>query len=60
LLPGPQFLRVSRSLIVQLAAVREVRTESRDVARVLLKGQPESLTVARRSSMRIRQALESR
>lgn len=60
LLPDPQFLRVSRSLIVQLAAVREVQTESRDVARVLFKGQPETLTVARRSSMRIRQALERR
>ena len=60
LLPDPQFLRVSRSLIVQLAAVREVQTESRDVARVHLKGQPDPLTVARRSSVRIRQALEGR
>jgi two-component system LytT family response regulator len=59
-LPDPQFLRVSRSLIVQLAAVREVQTESRDVARVLFNGQPETLTVARRSSVRIRQALEGR
>lgn len=60
LLPDPQFLRVSRSLIVQLAAVREVQTESRDVARILFKGQAEELTVARRSSVRIRQALEGR
>ena len=60
LLPDPQFLRVSRSLIVQLAAVREIQTESRDVARVIFNGQPEPLTVARRSSVRIRQALDSR
>jgi two-component system LytT family response regulator len=60
LLPDPQFLRVSRSLIVQLAAVKEIQTESRDVARVIFIGQPDALTVARRSSVRIRQALDDR
>ena len=60
LLPDAQFLRVSRSLIVQLAAVKEIQTESRDVARVIFIGQPDALTVARRSSVRIRQALDDR
>jgi two-component system LytT family response regulator len=60
LLPEREFLRVSRSLVVQLAAVREIRSESRDVARVQLAGQPDALTVARRPSARIRQALQGR
>ena len=60
LLPSPQFLRVTRSLIVQVAAVRELQTESRELAQVHLKGQPAPLTVARRASIRIRRALDAR
>lgn len=56
-LPAAEFLRVGRSLILQLAAVKEITAESRDVARVRLTGQSEPLTVARRASIRIRRAI---
>lgn len=59
-LPAADFVRVGRSLIVQLDSVREVQAESRDVARVHLAGQAEPLIVARRASVRIRKALGSR
>src|SRR3974377_826317 len=59
-LPKEKFLRAERSLIVQLASVREVKPESRDVARVVLAGQTQPLTLARRASLRIRQALDPR
>ena len=59
-LPATQFVRVTRSLIVQVAAVRALHTESRDVAQVHLAGQPAPLTVARRASIRIRRALDAR
>ena len=59
-LPKGQFVRVSRSLIVQVAAVRELDAESRDLAHVHLAGQPIPLVVARRASMRIRRALDAR
>ena len=60
ILPEPQFLQVSRSLIVQKAAVRELQAHSRDVAHLLLAGQSAPVVVARRASMRIRQALGGR
>jgi DNA-binding LytR/AlgR family response regulator len=56
-LPATEFLRVGRSLILQLAAVKEITADSRDVARVRLSGQSEPLTVARRASIRIRRAM---
>jgi two-component system LytT family response regulator len=56
-LPAAEFLRVGRSLILQLAAVKEITADSRDVARVRLSGQSEPLTVARRASIRIRRAM---
>lgn len=59
-LPGVEFLRVGRSLIVRVASVREVQADSRDVARVHLAGQAEPLIVARRASIRIRKALDAR
>lgn len=59
-LPEVEFLRVGRSLIVRLPAVREVQEDSRDVARVRLAGQAEPLVVARRASIRIRKALGAR
>jgi two-component system LytT family response regulator len=59
-LPAADFVRVGRSLIVQVASVREVQAESRDLARVHLAGQAEPLIVARRASVRIRKVLGSR
>ena len=56
-LPATAFLRVGRSLILQLAAVKEITADSRDVAHVRLSGQSEPLTVARRASIRIRRAM---
>jgi len=59
LLPDGQFLRLTRSLIVQLRAVREVRPLSRDEVQVVIAGQAEPVTFARRAALRLRQALKS-
>jgi two-component system LytT family response regulator len=56
-LPSAEFLRVGRSLILQLATVKEIKADSRDVARLHIAGHSEPLTVARRASIRIRRAL---
>jgi two-component system LytT family response regulator len=59
-LPEALFLRVERSLIVQLRAVREVLAGSRDAVRVAMVGQPEPIVLARRASLRLRNALRAR
>jgi two-component system LytT family response regulator len=58
LLPSPLFVRVDRSLIVNRAAVQRLEVVSRDIAHVHLAGDREPLVLARRASLRLRQALE--
>ena len=60
LLPSDHFVRIERSLLVQLAAVRALTTVSRDVAHLALLGRREPLVLARRASLRLRQALDAR
>lgn len=59
MLPPERFVRIDRSLLVQLAAVRALTTESRDVAHLMLAGRREPLVLARRASVRLRQALDA-
>lgn len=57
LLPPALFVRVERSLIVNRTAVQRVDVLSRDVAQVHLAGRRNPLVLARRASLRLRQAL---
>lgn len=57
LLPASHFVRVERSLIVNRAAVRRLEIISRDVAHAHLHGLREPVGLARRASLRLRQAL---
>lgn len=58
LLPASHFVRIERSLIVNRTAVRRVDVVSRDIAHAHLAGRSDPLALARRASLRLRQALE--
>lgn len=58
-LPAPQFLRVDRSLIVNLARVRSLDVRSRDVAELTLVAGGNPLLLGRAASARLRAALAS-
>jgi two-component system LytT family response regulator len=61
MLPQPFFVRVERSLIVHLKAVRKVVAQARDEVAVEVEGFKEPLALGRRGSFRLRRALrESR
>jgi DNA-binding LytR/AlgR family response regulator len=61
MLPQPFFVRVERSLIVHLTAVRKVVAQARDEVAVEVEGFKEPLALGRRGSFRLRRALrESR
>lgn len=57
LLPAALFVRVDRSLIVNRAAVRSLEVVSRDIAHAHLTARRDPLVLARRASLRLRQAL---
>lgn len=57
ILPSDLFVRVERSLLVNRTAVRDLEIVSRDIARAHLTGRTAPLTLARRASLRLRQAL---
>lgn len=59
ILPAGLFVRVERSLLVNRAAVRQLEIISRDVAHAHFAGRATPLTLARRASLRLRQALAS-
>jgi two-component system LytT family response regulator len=57
MLPKPFFVRVERSLIIHLQAVRKVIAQDRDDVSVEVEGFKELLVVGRRGSFRLRRAL---
>lgn len=57
LLPPQKFARLERSLLVGLEAVRELQVKSREEALLYLAGRATPLSLARRASFRLRQAL---
>jgi two-component system, LytTR family, response regulator len=57
MLPKPFFIRVERSLIIHLKAVRKVIAEDRDEVSVDVEGFKEPLLLGRRGSFRLRRAL---
>jgi len=58
-LPYPPFLRIERSLIVNLASVLDYSVRSRDETDVKLDGVAKPLALGRRASARLRKALEA-
>lgn len=59
LLPKRVFVRVDRSLVVRLDAIREFRMESRDLSLLDLAGCGKKLELGRAASLRLRKAMES-
>src|SRR5690606_19368040 len=59
LLPLPPFLRVHRSLIVNLSAIKEMHPNRHDGAMLVLAGCSASVMLPRRAYRRLRQALRS-
>ena len=57
MLPKPFFVRVERSLIIHLQAVRKVIAQDRDEVSVEVEGFSEPLPLGRRASFRLRRAL---
>ena len=57
MLPKPFFVRVERSLIIRLQAVRKVVAQARDEVSVEVEGFNEPLPLGRRASFRLRRAL---
>jgi two-component system, LytTR family, response regulator len=57
ILPPTHFVRVERSLLVNRSAVQRLDVVSRDVAHAHLAGRAAPLILARRASLRLRQAL---
>ncbi len=58
LLPASHFFRIERSLIVNRTSVLRLDVISRDVAHAHIVGRRDPLMLARRASLRLRQALE--
>lgn len=57
LLPSAQFVRVSRSILVNLQQVERLETINRDQAHLHLQGQPQPLQLGRVASQELRSAL---
>lgn len=57
LLPSREFIRIHRSLLLNLSAVQNIHLESRDTGHVLLEGYPSPLRLARRALQRLKQGL---
>lgn len=58
LLPASHFFRIERSLIVNRTSVLRLDVVSRDIAHAHVAGRRAPLVLARRASLRLRQALE--
>ncbi len=59
LLPDPPFVRLDRSLLVNLGGVQSFEVRSRDECLLALKGLPQPLTLGRTASLRLRRLLKS-
>jgi two-component system LytT family response regulator len=57
LLPSPPFLRLGRSLIINLDRLRRIETPSRASAHITLQGMADSLVLGRTAAARLREVL---
>ncbi len=60
LLPVPPFLRLDRSLIVNLDRLRQIETRSRDEVRLFFSGLGEPLAIGRTAATRLKEATAGR
>jgi two-component system, LytTR family, response regulator len=58
LLPGDQFLRLDRSLLIRIDAVQHFRAESRDSASLLLTCCAKPIALGRRAALNLRRAMK--
>lgn len=58
ILPPSLFVRIERSMIIRLAAVQQLRYDSREKAVIELEGRAHPLELRRRAALRLRQALD--
>ena len=58
ILPPSHFVRIERSMIIRLAAVQQLRYDSREKAVIELEGRAHPLELRRRAALRLRQALD--
>jgi DNA-binding LytR/AlgR family response regulator len=54
MLPAARFVRLSRSLAINVARLREIETIDRDASRIHLRGCSESFLVGRAAAARLR------
>ncbi len=59
ILPPDEFIRVDRSLIVRLAAIIALRTDTRDLAELIITGKDDPIPLGRRASLAIRRSLST-
>lgn len=57
ILPPDKFVRVDRSLIIRIAAIRSLRVETRDSAELIISGQDLPISLGRRAALFLRRAL---
>ncbi|MFD2256517.1 LytR/AlgR family response regulator transcription factor [Luteolibacter algae] len=60
ILPGSLFTRLDRSLIIQINAVQDVFSESRDQTWITLAGASQRISLGRKASVRLRKAMKER
>lgn len=60
LLPAAQFVRLDRSLLLNLAHIESLRVNSRDTAQVTVSGSSEVLKIGRAGRSRLQSALKNR
>ena len=58
LLPNPPFVRIDRSLLINLDLIQAVEVKHRDETRVSLDGLPHPLLIGRLASARLRSLLK--
>lgn len=56
-LPKDVFLRLGRSILVRIGAIRSVDVESRDLTRITLAGSKKPILIGRRAGLLVRRAL---
>jgi len=60
MLPVPPFIRLGRSIMVNIDRLQRVETRSRDDVRLMLRGVPDPISIGRVAALRLRQVMPAR
>ncbi|MBS7546452.1 LytR/AlgR family response regulator transcription factor [Ancylobacter oerskovii] len=60
MLPVPPFIRLGRSIMVNIDRLQRVETRSRDNVRLMLRGVPDPISIGRVAAARLRQVMPTR